>query len=112
MASQNYLQKEQPVLLQLQKTLHNQQAPFLNGDGEVVDLISALSSFSADLVERGLKISRHRHSKCITRRYQLPFRTPFLMGERSHFSFYCTNIKGCRKHHQIPEITCFFKLFD
>lgn len=49
--------------MRLQKTLHNQQVPFLNGGVEVVDLIRALSSFSAELVKRGLRISRHVHSK-------------------------------------------------
>lgn len=69
MASQNYLQKEQPLLLRLQRTLHNQQVPFLNGGEEVVDLIHALSSFSAELVKRGLRISRRafksaEHTEC------------------------------------------------
>jgi len=47
------LQKEYPVLLQLQKTLHNQQVTFLNGNEETADLIRC--SLLSQMAERGLE---------------------------------------------------------
>lgn len=67
----------------LQKALHNQQTPFLNGDEEVVELICALHSFSADLVERGLRLLRHGYSKCRIHRMFSPGDMNFISGPHS-----------------------------
>lgn len=106
MASQNYLQKEQPVLLQSQKTMNNQQVPFLNGNEEIADLIHRSDFFLSQMGERGFEDTKTqafsvKHTEYNNQKLLTPLQVHILNGQEVSLQSLVSNTKKHRNHHQM-----------